>query len=210
MDLTDSPDYLAFGQAYGRGDLAGAAEALERCLTDPKLVLTPELRSNIYRRLAWIAFDAGDPERMTESLAKAESVAPHSSLNNYFLAGFYLTELSQPREALRRAEKAAAALESEEEEEGRDRWQELIRALRGHCLAELGRIDEAASELEHLRDLADPVTDHAVELCEALMNSAEHRILATRHLGALADRLRRTEEPERIAIADRIDEILAE
>jgi len=53
------------------------------------------------------------------------------------------------------------------------------------------------------------MTDHAVELCEGLMNNAEHRSMATRHLRTLARRMWRIGEPERITIAERIDEIIA-
>lgn len=204
MGLSGSDHYRAFGRAYGMGDLAAATEALERCLDDQGLADSPERVAFFLRQLAQIALDMSDTGLARDRLVRAESAADASSLNLYYVAGLYLVGLGRPSEALPRANLAASVLESEALDASSEaHWRALVRALRGRCLAALGRLDEAASELEALR-LDELVPDHTIELCEALMESPEHRELAVRCLRELAADLQETGEPERIALADGI------
>lgn len=207
MRLSDSPHYRAFGIAYGTGDLQAAARALENCLSDTALSDSSETRSFLLRELAGVLLEAGDGEGARERLLEAEAVDGDSFLTNYQVANFYLSRMNQPSAALMRANRATECLEVEGPRDStRLHWSGLITALRGRCLAELGRVDDAARELAVLHQSAhELVVDHAIELCELLLAEERHQSLARRHLEELAQGLRRRGGAEYASIADRID-----
>jgi tetratricopeptide (TPR) repeat protein len=209
MRLSDSSQYRAFGIAYGNGDLQAATRALEECLSDTALSGSSETRSFLLRELAGVLLEAGDEEGARERLLEAEAVDGDSFLTNYQVANFYLSRLNQPSAALMRAVRATECLEVEGlRDPTRRHWSGLITALRGRCLAELGRVDEAAKQLAALQErVHELVVDHAIELCELLMTVKRHESLAREHLVDLAQELRRNGATEHTTIADRIDTI---
>lgn len=211
MRLSESSKYRTFGIAYGMGNLQAAIEALEDCLADEDLADSPERRSFLTRELARVLFEAGRLAEGRGRLREAEIEDRDSFLNQYYLGSVYLQNLDDASEALRRVDRSIELIAAEERENTNSRrWGLMARALRGRCLAALGQISDAATELAVLRESGESkVVDHVVELCEELLQRGAHRGLAAEHLRELADDLRITGEIERIAIADRIDAILA-
>jgi DNA-binding SARP family transcriptional activator len=175
----EDPDLRTSCRALGgwvslvRGDLAGAAERLERAVGDPHAPSRPLAEA----WLGWLMVNRGRPE---ETLRLVGSDG-HDGLASYrYPTAYALMARSMGAAMLGRPDaalEAISALEDEVTRVGARRWEPRVHNLRGWVLRNLGA-GEAADELTQAAIESARAAELAEPLANGLLDLASGRLLA--------------------------------